>query len=557
MSKASNIAVGVPKQGASGFSYSILGGDAYTAGSGTKQELAHWNPSLRSPDREVLPARNRVVARSRDLDRNNGWTQGGINKRVEAVVGANIRLRYKPDFAAMGQSAEWAAEFARQVESLWRGWANDPRMLCDVERHSQFGGLVMLAYRHYLIDGEAAAPIMFIDDRGGIMSTSVLALDPDRISNPYGQSDSELLRGGIELDRYGAEVAYWVRRAHQSDIGTWRTSGEWDRLIRETKTGAPRFVHVINRRRAHQHRAVGFLSSVMGRVKMLDAYDSRELLAQIRRSVFGLYVESKMDTADVIDGFEPEDSNDPSEYLEHLAESRAMYHEKTDVSMENVDLAHLAPGEAIKAVQSDDTQSNFEAFEMAVLGSIAAPLGISREQLSQNWSGINYSSARALLNEIWRGLNADRHIFSQSFCSPIFAAFLEEAVARDLIQIPGGKAMFYVHRTALLQCEWLGPPRGTVDPLKEASANEKDLGIFATTHDQICNERGLDFREVAWQRKREEEMLKEYGLGGQKAEGRADEFGADEEPVDPSADPEADPDEADRQSERESQGDIA
>jgi lambda family phage portal protein len=499
----------------------VVGVSPYHAGSMGTQELAGWHPSLRAPDAEVLPARDRVVARSRDLDRNNGWAQGGVTRRVDAVVGANIRLRARPDWQAMGMDEDagpkWADEWARQVESLWRCWSRDPRMLCDVERHLQFGGLVRLAYQHYVIDGEAAAPIYFIDDRGGIMATSVLILDPDRLSNPNGRSDGKGLdgveyRGGVELDPYGAAQAYWVRNAHPNDVGGGWDGYRWTRVPREGPTGRPLFVHAINKRRAHQHRSIGMLSSVMGRMKMLDRYDSVELQAAITNAVFGMYVTSPFDSDFVKEAMAPAGDGNEGFDLGTYQNMRMAYHEQADVSMNGVRLAHLFPNEKIETVAAERPTTNFAPFESAVLGSIASALGISKEQLSQDWTGINYSSARTLLNEIWRGLTADRHLFTQAFCTPIYSAWLEEAVARDLIQIPGGKSSFYVFRSALCQAEWIGPGRGWVDPYKEAQAAQLRMNIGITSQTDECAEQGRDADEVRWQRKRDKSENERYGL---------------------------------------------
>lgn len=525
-----------------------LGVGAYHAASYGTQELAGWHPGLSSPDAEVLPSRDKVVARARDLDRNNGWAQGGVTRRTDSVVGANIRLRARPAFAAMGQTAEWADEWAMRVESLWDCWANDPRMLCDVERHLQFGGLVRLAYQHYVIDGEAAAPIYFIDDRGGIMSTSILVLDPDRLSNPDGKADGRdpngvEFRGGVELDRYGAARAYWVRNGHPNDVGATFRDHSWTRIQRESNTGRPLFVHAISKRRAHQHRSLGMLASVMGRMKMLDRYDATELQAAITNAVFGMYVKSPFDSDFVREALAPSGDEGDVTAAGYSA-ARMAYHENADVRLSGVSLAHLFPGESIESVAPSRPNTNFAGFENAVLGSIASALGISREQLSQDWTGINYSSARTLLNEIWRGLLADRHLFTQAFCTPIYSAWLEEAVARDMIDVPGGKANFYLFRAALCQCDWIGPGRGYVDPLKEAKAAESRMALGLSSQTDECDEQGKDARTVRWQRKRDLEEDRKYGLlPGVPAEGGA---GGGSDGADASTDPEAEPDEADR-----------
>lgn len=511
---------GAPKARASSAPFN-LGFSAYQAGSYGSQELAGWHPHQRSPDAEVLPSRDKVVARARDLDRNNGWAQGGITRRTDAVVGANIRLRARPDFRAMGMSDEegpvWADEWARQVEALWRCWARDPRMLCDVERHLQFGGLVRLAYQHYVIEGEAAAPIYFIEDRGGILSTSVLVLDPDRISNPEGKADGPDLngvdyRGGVELDAYGAARAYWVRNGHPSDVGANWNSFKWTRIPREGPTGRPLFVHAINKRRAHQHRSMGLLTAVMGRMKMLDRYDATELQAAITNAIFGMYVTSPFDSDFMREAMAPAGDEHDGVGLDSYQNMRMAYHEKADLTLGGVRIAHLFPNEKIETIAGNRPSTNFAPFESAVLGSIASALGISKEQLSQDWTGINYSSARTLLNEVWRGLSADRTLFTQAFCTPIYSAWLEEAVARDLIQVPGGKLNFYLYRAALCQAEWIGPGRGWVDPYKEAQAAQLRMNIGISSQTDECAEQGRDADEVRWQRKRDQVENERYGL---------------------------------------------
>lgn len=486
-----------------------IGGDPYDAASFGTQELSAWHPRLASADAEVLPSRDRIVARSRALDRNNGWARGGVDKRVDAVVGAKTWLKAKPDFAAMGMSAQWADEWSLRTEALFRVWANSPRFLCDVERHHHFGGLVRLAYTHYVIDGEAAAPLYFLD-RGGMFSTAVLVMDPDRLGNPDGKPDSEFLRGGVALDRHGAAKGYWARRAHESDLVTNWNGARWRYIPRETPTGRPLFVHVFDKRRAHMRRGLGRFTSIMSRMKMLDRYDATEIQAAVTNAIFGLYAKTTRDADGVRDSLAP--AGDEYDDSAALDEARLDFYEKSELVFDGVKIAVLPADDTIETIDGKRPATNFKAFQRAVLNSIAAGLGLSGEQLSNDWEGINYSSARTLLNEIWRGLNSDRHLFTQAFCTPIYAAWLEEAVARDLIDVPGGKAMFYVFRDALCQCDWIGPPRGWIDPKKEAEAAAQRIGLGLSSPFDEAAEQGNDFRVNLWDQKRAQEARAQYGL---------------------------------------------
>lgn len=532
-----NVTTTVASPKRSAYTIGFGGGFAYQA-AGHTQELAGFVPSLRSADAEVRQGRDRIVARSRDIDRNNGLINGGIDRRVDAVVGANIWLKCKPNFAAMGMSAEWADEWAIRTEALFSTWANSSRFLCDAERHHQFGGMVRLAYRHFVTEGEACAAVKWLD-RGGMFATAIQIVDPDRISNPDARPDSRDLIGGVELDRNGAEKAYHVRVGHPGDGGV--DAMRWERVARETNTGRPLFVRAIDKRRAHQHRAIGRLAAVMARVQQQSLADKTELQAQITNAVFGLYATSQRGSADMAASMGPPSG---AEDVASVDADRVAFYEEGGLTFDGVRVAVVPDGDKIETLTAERASTNFVAFQSYIIRSIASALGLSYEQLSNDWSGINYSSARTLLNEIWRGLIADRHLFTQAFCTPIFAAWLEEAVARDLIEVPGGKAMFYVFRDALTQCQWIGPGRGIIDRKKEAEGAQMDRAGGVSTLELDCAEQGRDWREVMWQRKREREAAIAYGLDPDEPAG-GDAGGGDDED---------DPDAGDAAESREARG---
>ena len=56
----------------------------YDAAQWQTQEMGSWLPWIRSPDAEINVFRDRMVARSRDLVRNDGWASGGIKRKLMA-----------------------------------------------------------------------------------------------------------------------------------------------------------------------------------------------------------------------------------------------------------------------------------------------------------------------------------------------------------------------------------------------------------------------------------------------------------------------------------------
>lgn len=105
---------------------------AYDGADMMSNESSEWNPWLRSPDAEINLDRDRMVARARDLFRNDGWARGSINRITDNVVGAQFRLVAKPDYRALkgryGKAfdAVWFREFRQAAEAEWRMWSENP-----------------------------------------------------------------------------------------------------------------------------------------------------------------------------------------------------------------------------------------------------------------------------------------------------------------------------------------------------------------------------------------------------------------------------------------------
>jgi lambda family phage portal protein len=482
------------------------------------EHMAGWRPFLWSPDGELNVYRDRIVARMRDIVRNDGWASGAITRILDNAIGANFRPIFKPDYRALcaytglkAFDAKWADEFGRVAESNWRTWAEDIGRYCDAQRKNTVAQIMHLAFRHKLIDGDALAMLPWLPNRGGRYATCIQLIDPDRLSNPQIQFDTQVMRGGVRLDDYGVATGYYIRQAHFGDWWAAQKSLHWDLVPRETKWGRPIIVHDFDSDRADQHRGgAGVLTPVLQRLKMLVKYDGTELDTAILNAIFGAYVESPFDpqlVAEALDGGERNDE------LDWYQQQRSDFHKDRRLMLGNSRIPILFPGEKIGMVNAERPNSNFPYFENAVLRNVAAGVGLSAQQISNNWSDVNYSSARGALLEAWKTLHVRRTNFASGFAMPISAAFLEESMDVDDYPLPKGAPAFMECRTAYARCKWMGPGRGWIDPVSEKQGSV--LGMTAglsTLEDECAENSGLDWEENLDQRKREVEAFKERGL---------------------------------------------
>ena len=499
------------------------GGRAYDAADRGHRQMSGWTPRIGDVDKEANAARDTIVARARDLNRNNPVISGGIDRRTEAVVGSRIRLQAMPDFEAMGRNWEWASSWSRNVESQFRVWDRDSRRLCDAHRAQTFGQIVETAYRHWWVDGEACAYIE-MRDRGSAYQTCVRLIDPDRLMNPQNKVDGAELPngnqvvGGVEIDTTGVAIAYHVLRYHPDAPNKARTFDDTVRIEREDDDGRPRFIHAFKRKRADQRRGVSRLVASMRKIRVLDKYDDAELELAILRALRSPYVESPAPTDEIREALAPGGSDASEDYTQQWLD----YREENPLIVEGIGYTTLMPGEKIGFATADGPPAHYGDFRKEGLRSIASDFGLSHQQLAQNWEDINYSSARTLLNEIWRGLLDDRWQFTQSFCGPVYAAWLQEAVAIGKVKLPGGPIGFYRYRAEITMSEWLGPGRGKIDPKKEGEASDLNLAAGRTNLSLEANEQGMDSRDVLMGRARDHAWIEEFGLKGKVGTDRPD-----------------------------------
>jgi capsid protein len=116
------------------------------------------------------------------------------------------------------------------------------------------------------------------------------------------------------------------------------------------------------------------------------------------------------------------------------------YYKENPPTLNGVRIPVLGLNDEIIINSSPRQTTAFPAFQAAFLQSIAAGLGISYEQLAMDWSKVNYSSARAALNEVWRHIQLMFAVFSEQIVAPIYYAVMEEAFDRGYILLPAGRA---------------------------------------------------------------------------------------------------------------------
>ena len=490
----------------------------YDAADTFSDQMSDWQPALWSPDNEINIYRDRMVSRIRDMTRNDGWASGTVTRILDNAVGAVFRPIFKPDYRYLamltgnaGFNAEWADEYSRYMNAQWRTWANDEGRWCDMERKQTVSQMLRLALRHKLVDGDSLVLMHYELERLGYgqasFATVMQVIDPDRLSNPQQLYDMLDIRGGVELDASGAPVAYHIREAHAGDWWSGPKTMTWQRIPRETPWGRPIVIHDFEHDRAGQHRGISIFAPVVQRLKMLIKYDQTELESAILNAMFGAFIQSPYDPAMVDDAL-------GDDTLGVYQDERIDFHNDRRISLKGGSrIPILFPGEQITTVNAARPYSNFSVFQDAFLRNITAATGLSTQQITQDWSSVNYSSARAAMLEAWKTLTRRRHEFAVGTCQPIATCFVEEVHSLGGVPLPEGAPEFTLARTAYSHAQWIGPGRGWVDPVaeKEGAILGMDAGM-STLENEAAENVGEDYELLLEQRALERAKFIKLGL---------------------------------------------
>lgn len=454
-----------------------------TSGS-ANADIAHDLPILRE--------------QSRALVRRAPLARGAIRLKVSNGVGTGILLQSRVNALRAGISREAAKAWQSTAEWLFNNWAISTK--ADAEGRVNFYGLERLARRSWLENGDTFVNLKSEPRPGWPFELAVQLIEADQVRSPMGHAEGMLWNGGpnrlthgIEQAPGGRVVAYHLAEEHPGEVAvgiptTKRISAVGDR------SGAVQFLHLVDPDRVGQSRGVPDLAPVTERLHQLDDYTRSVVMAANIGACFSGFITSQGGVGLALNEEGDADAAVPNDY--RLAPGA---------------LLDLMPGEGITFADPKQPQQTFGDFVLSILRQIGMCLGIPLEVLVMHFES-SYSAARGALLQAEKTWSLDRKLLVDSFCQPVYEAFLAEQVAAGRLKAPG----FFedpMIRMAYCGARWTGPSPGQIDPLREAQAAELRMKLVLSTHQEECAAiTGGDFDETLERLAEEFAMIREAGL---------------------------------------------
>lgn len=511
--------VRVPAKGralASHGSSSGLGRTSYSGASRSDTNIALWRPSLKSADSDLLRDAEMVRARARDLRRNFPFAQQAVRASRLGVIGKKVRYSCRPDYRYLGIDFEDAMRWGQEFERVWETYAHGEGFGPDAGRRMTFTQLMGLAHDTDFTDGEVLGTFEWDESRR--FRTCLQLVDVDRLSNPFGAPETARLKAGIQLNDLSAPVGYHIRDAHPGDYGLVGLGHlNWSFVRRYTDWGRPIVAHTFEHERPGQTRGISAFASVITAMKQGAEYTDVALQAEILRASYAAVLTSQQnykDALEVIAGQDPTKVAGIVELAEENLVAAMEYHERIKVRFQGAQIPILWPGEDLKIVSPGNGASQLGDFQGHSTKSYAAGLGVNPVEVSQDYSNVNYSSAKMAGATAFRHYEWRRQRLIDGLAMPLVGAFLEEIVHSGAMPLPKGirPSDFYAAKGALIAGVFLTQGAPNLDPVKESQADMVRLQIGSTTLQDIAAEEGKDYLDILDQQAREQNERMARGL---------------------------------------------
>lgn len=461
---------------------------AYSAAD-KKRTTKDWPTKDYTADQAIIPNVRTLNARGRAARRNNWAASSTAGSYRRNVVGIGITPRSTARDPRSGQEFE---EFNRALDWWWERWARK-KEYCDIERHRTLIESEGLGIEEFCTVGESLTILNYVP-RKDMVGLTLQMIEPEQLDmmKTRNQETGNEIRGGVEIDNYGAPVAYWIY-TNTSHMSGWKFQSE--------RVPAERVLHLFRQDRIRQTRGVTRLAPVLTKMRHLGMYDEYQLLAAKTEACLGGAVERNMGLGD----------NDIGLPL-MPGETRADPTTGADtIRLEPSMLLRLAPGEKMTWFTPQRPGSLYDPFVKAQIGQIAAGAGLDYAAVARDYSQGNFSSQRQGTLECNKEWDPLQRLMIDVWGRPIREAFKTLAVVEGRVEAPGFLESAEI-RAAYLEDEWQGPPKHWVDPVKEAMAAKIALECKLRTLADLLAERGKYVYKEIDQHATEQEYAEKKGV---------------------------------------------
>lgn len=332
-----------------------------------------------------------------------------------------------------------------------------------------------------------------------------------------------IIRHGVELDKSGKHVAYWVSK----NASIFNSLADYDRYPAEMKEypycTTAKLIYGL-KYRLDNVRAIPMITAVMETAAKMSRYREATISGAEERAKIVLTIEHEaystgenvlVAQAVQASGFGMETDLPADSWGAQLANKVYASTNKETYNMPN--------GAKMKAIESKQELSFGEFYEKN-FDIVCAVVGYPPEVIMSKYNS-NYSASRAAIKDFEHTIITQRQSFSEQFYQTVYNFCLDVWVLQGLIRLPGYEQAL-VNRNAIAlaayrYARFSGDVVPHIDPMKEVKAWRDKLGedsknvplcTVADAIEALAPLGGTDFNNTIQQYAKEMEIAESLGI---------------------------------------------
>lgn len=449
---------------------------------GHGKRMAGWNPGSTGPN-VAIEGLQTIRNRSRDASRNDWSGESSIQKWTTNLIGIGITPRFRR-----------IADPARKVAIT--DIFSDFISRADADGVLNLYGMQTLATRGWLESGEAFARRRYRKSDDGLpVPMQVQLLEADMV--PLldvdawpGMLPGNVIRSGIEIDRRGQRVGYWVYKSHPGD----RHLASIDPMSL-VRVPASDMAHIFEPKRPGQLRGVPAMAPVLAKLRETNDFENVTLERQKLANLIVGFISRTLPTLDsAVDV-------DPLSGLPIEGSPLAPL-----VGLQPGLIQELEDGQKVEWSAPPDAGVNYSDYLRTSHMGTAAAVGLPYEIFSGDIRQVSDRTLRVLINDFRRFAEQRQwQIIIPMLCQRIVDWFADAALLEGLISAEEFDAVRRVEHA----------PHGWqyIHPVQDPQGKKIEVDAGFRSRSSVIGERGDDPEFVDAERAADDARDKALGIG--------------------------------------------
>jgi lambda family phage portal protein len=416
--------------------------DAGSRGKRTK----NWRTNNASINADTRRGLDLLRSRARDLAQNNGYAAAAHRELPANIVGAGI----------MPHIDLPQREDRTEGERLAKGWFDTTD--CDIEGRQNFYGIENLVARTVVESGECLVRRLKIRAPGSNIPLQLQVMEPDHLdASKDGVSNGDnVIIQGVEFDRLGRRVAYWLFPHHPGDAFYRMTD------IQSQRVPASEILHIFRVERTGQVRGVPWGAPVLIRLRDFDEFTDAHLVRQKIAACFSVFIVPGNELGLMAGQSDPDEMNRPLP-------------ERVEPGM----IEDLSGGKDVRFANPPGVDGVAD-YSRISLQEVSSGYGAPYNLLTGDLRQVNFSSGKMGDRAFNRNVRHwQQNMMIPQLCQPVWRWFMEACMAVREIREP-------------VPARWTPPPRELTDPPREIPALGRAVRNGLLSQRKALEERGYD-----------------------------------------------------------------